>query len=60
MFGADFPLFTYERLEGDWADLGLSSEVLRDVQLLNAANFLADGRAFEAQATMQALVNGAE
>ena len=59
MFGADFPLFTYERLERDWSELGLMVEVLTDVQLRNAARFLAEGRAFRGQAEMRALLKDA-
>ena len=60
MFGADFPLFTYERLEGDWNQLGFSAEVLRDVQLLNAARFLSEGRAFQGQAVMRSITEEAD
>lgn len=41
MFGADYPLFTYERLVCDWRGEGYSEEVLQDVFLGNAERFLA-------------------
>jgi predicted TIM-barrel fold metal-dependent hydrolase len=41
MFGADYPLFTYERLVGDWHSEGYSEEVLEDVFVNNAERFLA-------------------
>jgi uncharacterized protein len=41
MFGADYPLFTYERLARDWRNEGFSDEVLQDVFLDNAERFLA-------------------
>jgi len=40
MFGADYPLFTYERLIKDWRSEGYSEEVLSDVFLNNAERFL--------------------
>jgi len=42
MFGADYPLFTYERLERDWRGLGLPDDVLEDVMHGNAERFLAE------------------
>jgi len=42
MFGADYPLFTYERLERDWRALGLPEDVLQDVMHDNAERFLAE------------------
>ena len=42
MFGADYPLFTYERLERDWRGLGLPEDVLEDVMCRNAERFLAE------------------
>jgi len=41
MFGADYPLFTYERLVRDWRSEGYAEEVLEDVFLNNAERFLA-------------------
>ena len=41
MFGADYPLFTYERLVGDWRALGFSDEILDKVFHRNAEAFLA-------------------
>ena len=40
MFGADYPLFTYERLVGDWRKEGYAEEVLEDVFHRNAERFL--------------------
>ena len=40
MFGADYPLFTYERLVRDWRAEGYSEEVLDKVFNLNAQRFL--------------------
>lgn len=40
MFGADYPLFTYERLLRDWRNEGYAEEVLADVFHNNAARFL--------------------
>jgi uncharacterized protein len=37
MFGADYPLFTYERLVNDWRALGYDEEVLAKVMTRNAA-----------------------
>ena len=50
MFGADFPLLTYERLESDWLSLGFDDAVLNGVLRDNSARFLSGGRPFEAQA----------
>jgi uncharacterized protein len=44
MFGADYPLFTYERLTSDWRSLGLADDVLNGVFFENASSFLAAGR----------------
>lgn len=41
MFGADYPLFTYERLVGDWRKEGYPEDVLEDVFHRNAERFLA-------------------
>jgi len=41
MFGADYPLFTYERLESDWREEGYSEEVLEQVFFKNAERFFA-------------------
>ena len=40
MFGADYPLFTYERLIRDWRSEGYADDVLADVFLHNAERFL--------------------
>ena len=40
MFGADYPLFTYERLERDWRTEGYTEDVLADVFHNNATRFL--------------------
>jgi uncharacterized protein len=37
MFGADYPLFTYERLFKDWRDLGFDEGVIEKVMWSNAA-----------------------
>jgi uncharacterized protein len=42
MFGADYPLFTYERLVGDWRGEGYPEDVLEDVFHRNAERFLAE------------------
>ena len=39
MFGADYPLFTYERLVGDWRNLGFDEATLTRVFRENAAAF---------------------
>jgi predicted TIM-barrel fold metal-dependent hydrolase len=44
MFGADYPLLTYERLLNDWDDLGLSDEVMDGVLRGNAMRFLSQVR----------------
>jgi predicted TIM-barrel fold metal-dependent hydrolase len=44
LFGADYPLFTYERLLRDWRSEGYSEEVLADVFHDNAERFLAEVR----------------
>lgn len=41
MFGADFPLFQYERLVADWKNEGYTPEVLDKVFHLNAERFFA-------------------
>jgi predicted TIM-barrel fold metal-dependent hydrolase len=41
MFGADYPLFTYERLVNDWRKEGYPEDVLEDVFHGNAERFLA-------------------
>ena len=41
MFGADYPLLSYERLIGDWRNLGYEDEVLEKVFHRNAEAFLA-------------------
>lgn len=40
MFGADYPLFTYERLVSDWRALGYGEDVLQKVFHDNAAGLL--------------------
>jgi predicted TIM-barrel fold metal-dependent hydrolase len=42
MFGADYPLFTYERLLADWRGLALEPDVLEGVLHGNAARLFAD------------------
>ena len=44
MFGADYPLFTYERLERDWRTLGFDEETYENVFHRNAERFLAEVR----------------
>ena len=44
MFGADYPLLSYERLIGDWKNLGLKDDVLEKVFHRNAETFLSDLR----------------
>ena len=44
MFGADYPLLTYERLIRDWRNLGYPDEVLEKVFHRNAEAFLASRR----------------
>jgi predicted TIM-barrel fold metal-dependent hydrolase len=41
MFGADYPLFTYERLVKEWRDEGYSEDVLEGLFHRNAERFLA-------------------
>lgn len=45
MFGADYPLFAYERLVRDWQGLGLDQAVLEKVFYRNAERFFATLRA---------------
>ena len=40
MFGADYPLLSYERLIGDWHNLGLQDDTLEKVFHRNAEAFL--------------------
>ncbi len=42
LFGADFPLLSYERLVGDWKKEGYSEEILDKVFYGNAERFLAE------------------
>jgi hypothetical protein len=42
MFGADYPMFSYERLVGEWSAEGYSPETLDRVFRLNAEQFLAE------------------
>ena len=42
MFGADYPLLSYERLVEDWRNLGYEDEVLEKVFHRNAEAFLAE------------------
>jgi predicted TIM-barrel fold metal-dependent hydrolase len=44
MFGADYPLFTYERLVSEWRAEGYSDEVLEGLFHRNAERFLASVR----------------
>ncbi len=44
MFGADYPLFTYERLVRDWRSEGYAEDVLEDVFVNNAERFLAQAK----------------
>jgi len=41
MFGADYPLYTYERLQREWREQGYAEDVLADVFHNNAERFLA-------------------
>jgi predicted TIM-barrel fold metal-dependent hydrolase len=41
MFGADYPLFKYERLVTDWESLGYSREILEKLFYKNAESFFA-------------------
>ena len=40
LFGADYPLYTYERLRNDWEAEGYTQDVLEDVFHRNAEQFL--------------------
>ena len=42
MFGADYPLFTYERLQADWRGLGYDEETLERIFVKNAEALFAD------------------
>jgi hypothetical protein len=42
MFGADYPLLAYDRLRADWAQLGLSDQVLEKLLCGNAERLLAE------------------
>jgi predicted TIM-barrel fold metal-dependent hydrolase len=42
MFGADYPLLTYDRLRADWAQLGLSDQVLEKLLCRNAERLLGE------------------
>jgi uncharacterized protein len=44
MFGADYPLLTYERLVRDWRALNFSEDVLEKVFFRNAERFLSEVR----------------
>jgi predicted TIM-barrel fold metal-dependent hydrolase len=44
MFGADYPLLTYDRLRADWAQLGLPDEVMEKLCYRNAERFFAELR----------------
>lgn len=44
MFGADYPLFTYERLIADWKSEGYAEDVLENVFTRNAEKFFASQR----------------
>jgi uncharacterized protein len=44
MFGADYPLFTYERLVRDWRAEGYGDEVLENVFHRNAERFLQEAK----------------
>jgi uncharacterized protein len=44
MFGADYPLLTYERMISDWRGLGYSDEMLAKVFFSNAQRFLSQVR----------------
>jgi predicted TIM-barrel fold metal-dependent hydrolase len=41
MFGADYPLFTYERLVADWRALGYGEEIVEKVFHANAEKLFA-------------------
>ena len=40
MFGADYPMFTYERLINDWEALGYSKDIYENIFFKNAERFL--------------------
>jgi predicted TIM-barrel fold metal-dependent hydrolase len=40
LFGADYPMFTYERLFRDWESLGYTQDVLEKIYYKNAQNLL--------------------
>ena len=42
LFGADYPLLSYDRLRADWAQLGLSDQVLEKLFHRNAVRLFAD------------------
>jgi len=42
LFGADYPLLTYDRLRADWAQLGLSDQVLEKLFYRNAERLFAE------------------
>jgi len=42
MFGADYPIFSYERLFGDWKSLGYSQETMEALYYKNAQRILGD------------------
>src|SRR4051812_22299310 len=44
MFGADYPMLSYERLVSDWRGLGYSDEILAKVFTGNAKRFLSGAR----------------
>jgi predicted TIM-barrel fold metal-dependent hydrolase len=44
MFGADYPLLSYDRLVNDWRQLGFSKEILEKVFFRNAELFLSQIR----------------
>jgi hypothetical protein len=41
MFGADYPLFRYERLVADWQAEGYKEEILEKIFYRNAERFFA-------------------
>jgi hypothetical protein len=51
MFGADYPLLTYQRLLQDWKDLNLAPEVLDGILRGNARRFLSEVRSGHASGT---------
>jgi uncharacterized protein len=42
MFGADYPLLSYDRLRADWAQLGLSEAVTEKLFHRNAERMFAE------------------